>query len=83
MACTLLWDKDEETPTMLCRETQHCPPIFSGAFHTVCMTARVKSHDARYMGGQTQTHAHSSLAHRSACTEAEGVEVVRECEGVY
>ena len=32
----------------------------AGAFHTVCMTARVKSHDARYMGGQTQTHAHTS-----------------------
>lgn len=53
--CTLLRDKDDWTPTMICWETQHCPAIYSGAFHTVCMTARVKSHDSRYIGGQTCT----------------------------
>lgn len=65
---TSLQNKDEGAATMYDWETQHRPSIYSGAFHTVCMTARVKSHDSRYMGGQT--HAHM---------QAEGVEEAREC----
>lgn len=66
---------------MLYWDTQHCPTIYSGAFHAVCMTARVESHGSRYMAGQTLTR--SSLRHTHTHTEGEGVEVVKECEKVY
>ncbi len=50
--------------------------LYIAGLFTLCMTARVKSHDSRYMGGQTHTHT-------CTYTQAEGVEAVREREELY